>query len=172
MQLLSVTDSTRDKHYQILIEVISLHTHGCIYIYLDCMCVNRTHSWSKSPSKTKRLGGISTSRLLDRSLRAETNPHRFPKNTRSRQILMTTLSIWQENTELQEQSVLGNIYSLYYNHLLSCGLHVRMMTMIVAAEHRVCTAVSSADDTCVYTAHYCRWRTNRNKSVLDVWEFY
>lgn len=44
------------------------------------ICVKRTHSWSKSSSKTKRFGGIPASLFLDRSLCAQTNPHQFSKN--------------------------------------------------------------------------------------------
>ena len=55
-----------------------LYTELCVLV----CCANRTHSWSKSPSKTKRLGGMATSLLLDRSLRGHTNPHRSPRNTK------------------------------------------------------------------------------------------
>lgn len=53
----------------------------CIQNYVSVgICVKRTHSWSKSSSKTKRFGGIPASLFLDRSLCAQTNPHQFSKN--------------------------------------------------------------------------------------------
>lgn len=51
--------------------------HDCLKILRvhmqkpSCAVANRTHSWSKSPSKKKRLGGMVTSLLSERSLSSQ-----------------------------------------------------------------------------------------------------
>lgn len=70
---------------------------------VSSISIIRTHSWSKSPSKMKRLGGITTSLLLDRSLRAKIhiNPTDTHKKQDPTQIINESHIVWRMHTDLE-----------------------------------------------------------------------